>query len=117
MRFFVGCLLLALAAALPVQGAEWFVNNIAGSDLNDGSAPDNSIAGSGPFRTIARAMRGAGKGDTVILANTGEPYREMVSVQGGRHSGTVDFPFRLVGNGSILDGTTPIPHLQWEHQK
>jgi hypothetical protein len=115
VRFFVGCLLLTLATALPVQGAEWFVDNVAGSDTNDGTAPDNSIAGSGPFRSINRAMRAAGKGDTVILHNTGVPYREMISVQGGRHSGTVDFPFRLVGNGSILDGTTPVPDLQWEH--
>jgi hypothetical protein len=117
VRFFVGCLLLSFATGVPVQGAEWFVDNVAGSDLNDGTARDNSIAGSGPFRTINRAMNAAGKGDTVILNDTGEAYRETIAMQGGRHSGTADFPFRLVGNGAVLDGTTPVPHLQWEHHR
>lgn len=115
MRLFVGCFLLLLLAAAPAPAAEWYVDNVGGSDLNDGRAPDNSVAGSGPFRTIARAMKAAGKTDTVILNATGEPYREMISVQGGRHSGSADFPFRLVGNGAVLDGTTLIPPFQWEH--
>ena len=57
-----------------------------GDDGRDGRSAEASGAG-GPFRTIARALRAAGAGDRIILTKTTEPYRESITLQGGRHSG------------------------------
>src|SRR5579871_4227572 len=57
-----------------------FVNNVTGDDVLDGTAPEGQHLGQGPFRTIAKALRVAGAGDHIELANTGQPYREQVAV-------------------------------------
>lgn len=114
LAFIVG---VSLACGLPLPQAAFakdiFVSNVAGDDLQDGTAP-RSIGGvGGPTQTIAKALRIAGPGDRIILENAGRPYRESLSMQAGQHSGVPDQPFVLHGNGAILDGSAPV--RAWEH--
>jgi hypothetical protein len=51
----------------------------------------------------------------VILAATGQPYRESITLQAGRHSGLGEHPFEIVGNGAVLDGLAPVPEGDWKH--
>lgn len=106
---------LLIAAACPVASAkDIYVNNFAGDDLFDGSAPESSDPGRGPYRTIRRALKAARGGDRIVLAKTDEPYRESVSLVGSTHSGTSFTPFVIEGNGAILDGSQPVPDTAWE---
>jgi hypothetical protein len=98
-----------------VPARDIFVNNVAGDDRSAGRIQDGSIANIGPVRTIAKALRLAGPGDHVVLAETGQPYRESVSLAGMRLSGAGDLPLVIVGNGAILDGSLPVPDDAWEH--
>src|SRR5690606_32803184 len=52
--------------------------------------------------------------DRIVVAANGTPYRETLSLVGGRHSGNGYRPFVIQGNGAILDGTQPIPAAGWE---
>lgn len=90
-----------------------FVNNAAGNDSFDGISAE-FIEGGGPVLTISRALDLVNKGDRVVITNTGRPYRESLSVQAGRHSGTTDTPFTIQGNGATLDGSVPVPIDAWE---
>jgi hypothetical protein len=70
---------------------------------------------SGPVRTIAKALRLAVSGDHIVLADTGQPYRESISLVGVRHSGSMLQPLVIAGNGAVLDGSAPVPVDQWQH--
>jgi hypothetical protein len=98
----------------PAWGRDIYVNNQTGDDTFTGRAVEQ-LGESGPVRTIAKALRLATRGDRVVLANTGAPYREPIALVGGHHGAGVNGPFRIEGNGAILDGSTPIPPAQWEH--
>ncbi len=118
-RFYVlwmALLAIALVTA-PASAISIFVDNVGGSDLNNGHAPRSIGAGVGPCRTINHALKKAQKGDRVVLVDSGEPYREQVAVQAGRNSGWVGQPFVIDGQGAILDGTQPIAEDAWEHVK
>jgi hypothetical protein len=91
------------------------VSNVAGDDRSRGERTDNSVAGAGPMRTIARALRAAGPGDRIELAATDRPYHEAVSFVGAIHSASEQSPTILKGNGAILDGSGPVPSSAWEH--
>ncbi len=108
-------LLVVLAFTGEAAARDFFVNNAGGDDGQNGAAPDTRVQGSGPVRTIRRALQLARKGDRVILVNTGEPYREPIALQGGNHSGLGGRPFQLIGNGSVIDGSVPVPDDDWEH--
>ncbi|MCA9269372.1 MAG: right-handed parallel beta-helix repeat-containing protein [Planctomycetales bacterium] len=116
-RFHTCCILVLLAGASPAtSGArEIFVNNVAGDDRYEGSAPQASNVGGGPLRTIAHALRLAKPGDRIILANTPEPYRESITLEGFRHSGSAEKPLAIIGNGAVVDGSAPVPDEVWEH--
>jgi len=103
------CAMLSVASAKNL-----FVNNVTGDDKRDGSTAMTSGRQGGPYRTIRRALLGARNGDRIALADTGEPYRESVTLQASRHSGVVGHPFELVGNGAVLDGSQPVPKDAWE---
>jgi len=105
----IGLLLAANAGA-----TDFYVDNRSGDDRFDGSEPVTKGGGIGPFRTIARALRAVSKGDRIVLANTGEPYCESVTLQGGSHSGLERRNFELVGNGATLEGAAPVPEKAWE---
>ena len=93
-----------------------FVDNVAGDDRMAGYTAQPGQGTSGPVKTLAKALRICTKGDRIVLANHGVPYREMMSLSAGKHSGFSNQPFTIVGNGAILDGTLPVPPLAWEHE-
>jgi len=112
------CRLLTMALLLTVPATaaarNIFVNNVAGDDRREGRGEKPSSQGTGPCRTIEKALRVAQEGDIVVLANTGEPYRESISLDGPRHSGAFATPFIIEGNGATLDGTKEIPVGAWQ---
>lgn len=123
MRCTIGCwmryLLSGVLATVLVGNAvarDLYVDNLAGDDGRNGQSSDSRGLVSGPCRSIGRALRLAGPGDRIIVAATGEPYRESITLQGGWHSGTELQPFRIVGNGAVIDGSAPIIHSRWEHE-
>jgi hypothetical protein len=101
--------------AIPAIASDIFVDNVAGDDRRDGSSPTSVGLRGGPCRTIARALQLASGADRVIIAKTDQPYRESITLQAGKHSGTMQKPFELIGNGATLDGSQPIPITGWEH--
>ncbi len=108
-------LLTSLLCCTPGWTRDIYINNATGNDHNDGSAPEGLGEHVGPLRTITRALEISRKADRLIVANTGQVYRESITLQGGRQSGVPDASFELIGNGAILDGTTPIPLEGWSH--
>jgi hypothetical protein len=106
--------LLALLVAGPAGGRDLYVDNRGGDDQSTGTQPRNRSDGSGPLRTLTRALRLAGPGDHIRLTDTGLPYRESVSLVGNRLSGTAVGPLVLDGNGAVLDGSLEVPAGQWE---
>ena len=107
-------LLLALLLAAPASGREIFVDNMAGDDRFTGLQQRNTPEQTGPVRTLAKALRLAHHGDTIVMADNDVPYRESVSLVGSRHSGGPRRPFTIRGNGAILDGSMPIDPKVWE---
>jgi hypothetical protein len=107
------CLLTGKAGARDI-----FVDNATGDDRHSGSHAGTQIDSGSQVRTIAKALRLARTGDRIILAKTGQPYRESVSLVGIRHSGIPPmFPLTIEGNGATLDGTSPIPDDDWTHYR
>jgi hypothetical protein len=111
MRSF-GLFCLAWLTAATLAARDVYVDNVAGEDLFLGRTA-KSEGFDGPVRTIARALKLAAPHDRIVLANTGVPYRESVSLSGGRHSGSRLEPFLLEGNGAVLDGSAPIDPQVW----
>lgn len=113
------CIVFVVTAGLSTIGSarDVYVNNIAGDNQRNGGSPRSEGSSSGPVRTIARALRIAGPGDRVILVDTGEPYRESITLQGRRNSGVTSQPFFFVGNGAILDGSEAFPDDEWQHYR
>ena len=105
---------LTLVGGAAAPGATVYVDNIAGDDLLDGRAAV-SDAGSGPVRTIRKALRVVEAGDRIVLANTGEPYREMIGLFDRRHCGTATSPFVIDGQGAVLEGAEAVPPDAWEN--
>lgn len=104
---------LLTAAAAPAR--DIYVNNQLGDDRRGGLYPESQGTGDGPCRSIAKALRIARPGDHIVIANTGEPYREGLTIQGPRHSGTDSFPLVIEGNGATLDGTISLNDAEWEY--
>jgi hypothetical protein len=111
------CLLIVLLLRSPAMGREVFVNNVAGDDRFAGQQARDPGGQGGPVRTLAKALRMAGPGDTIVLAKTDTPYRESISLVGSRHSGTSQQPFTIQGGGAVLDGSIPLPPAAWESYK
>lgn len=106
------------AALSATAGArDVYVSNVAGDDRLKGSLPTAQGSDEGPCRSIGRALREAQAGDRIIVANTGIPYREALTVQAKRHSGTPEHPFQIIGNGATLDGSALVPEGTWRPVK
>lgn len=104
----------AIAAALPAADAAiLYVDNRQGRDVYNGRAARPIDLASGPVRTIDRALRLAGPGDTIIVANTGVPYTGPVALAGSDNGGFEGLPLTIVGNGAIVDGSQPIDPAGW----
>jgi hypothetical protein len=115
MRFLSAAAVAWAVLCAATSARDLYVDNVAGDDRNDGSVRTSSASGQGPCRTIARALREANTSDRIVLANSGEPYRESITLQAKRHSGTPERPFQLVGQGAILEGARDVPPRIWEH--
>lgn len=103
-------LTITLVVCSFAQAADLFVSNEGGDDRNDGTTASR------PFKTISRALRGAKRGDRIVLEKTATPYEECISLSGARHSGTPERPFEIVGNGATLNGLGSISEDAWEHK-
>jgi hypothetical protein len=117
MRSVLYFLVVALSTASSGMARDIFVSNTRGDDAATGEGLLAGSGGVGPVRSIARALRLAGHGDRIVLEKTDEPYRESISLVGGRHSGDPGHTFAIVGNGAILDGSAPVPPDAWEHHR
>jgi hypothetical protein len=108
---------IAVACAL-VQAREGdiFVDNVNGDDLWSGQLAEPG-APEGPTRSITKALRMAGPGQRIVLANSGKPYRECITLAGSRHSGIFDRPFTIEGNGATLSGSAPVPVDLWNQYR
>ncbi len=102
--------------APPAPAATVYVDNVGGDDLHDG-AQEASLGGNGPVRTLGKALRICHAGDRIVLANTGQPYRESISLSTAEHCGTLVSPFVIDGQGAILEGAEPVPGDAWENER
>ncbi|MFQ5734114.1 MAG: hypothetical protein ACE5KM_19435, partial [Planctomycetaceae bacterium] len=101
------------ASGRPVSADILYVDNMKGNDGFDGRATEAVSNDTGPTLTIRRALQLARTSDTIVIANTGRPYYEGVSVVGRRHSGIVGRPFTIIGNGAVLDGSAAVHPKAW----
>ena len=92
-----------------------YVNNVLGDNQNDGALPSLGSPASGPLRTIAHALRKAKFGDRIVIQKTAEPYRESLTIQGTKNSGSRLNPFQIISDGAVIDGTRPVPAQAWEY--
>lgn len=91
------------------HGAEVYVNPTTGDDSADGLSP--MVQGrSGPHRTISRAVRLAGPGDTVHLAKA--VYHESVNLTG--KSGERGKPLVIDGHGAVIEGARDVDPATWQ---
>ncbi len=105
-----------LVGSLGVASArDIYVNNIAGNDRYRGLRKQSFDDNSGPLKTISRALQIAIPSDRIVLANTGQPYRESLTLFGSRHSGTMNRPFTIQGNGAVLEGADEIDIDSWQY--
>ena len=104
--------LLAGLTSIPAEARDVFLNNRAGDDHFDGRFATGQGGLAGPVQTLAKALRIADTGDRIVVANTGEPYRESVSLSGPKHSGFNFKPLVIDGNGATLDGSAPADDWQ-----
>lgn len=112
LRFCLALVLLTVVSELAAR--DIYVDNTTGDDRHGGTLAV-SQGGLGPCRSIAKALRIAQFGDRIVLANTGKPYRESITIQGPNHSGSDRYPFMIVGNGATLDGATSLAGAHWEY--
>lgn len=112
-----GCItvFLLLSASSTGEARDIFVDNVAGDDRRDGSTERVNGRAGGAVRSLRRALELASGSDRIILADSGEPYRESVTLQAGKHTGIPTRPFTIAGNGATLDGSAPVPDDAWKH--
>ena len=117
VRFLAFVVFVATLAVSSALARDIFVDNAGGDDGQLGQHAQAFAEFNGPVRTIARALRLANGEDRIVLANTGRPYRESISLVGERHSGSREFPFVIEGNGCILEGAVLVPSELWENYR
>jgi len=67
-------------------------------------------------RTLDRALRLVRAGYRIVIANTGEPFREMISLCDVGQRGFPDLPLVIQGNGATLDGTVTAAQGAWKYE-
>lgn len=113
--WFAGAIAVAAGWCQLSPARDIYVDNLGGDDRSTGRSLDSTGMGTGPVRTIAKALRLCMPGDSIVLAaHPEEPYRETITLSGRYHSGTSESPVRIVGNGAVLDGLAPVVSAPWE---
>jgi len=113
----IAAVLLTLVVAQAAVARDIHVSNRAGDDRFNGRSTQRFDNGTGPVRTIGRALELAQPGDRIVLAKTEQPYRESITVAGRRHSQYPGMPLTIDGNDAVLDGSRPVPEDAWEHYR
>ncbi len=88
-----------------VYGNDFFVNNKTGNDSASGSTEHDA------FLTLAKAAPLLAAGDRLVIANTGTPYNETLSL---RKNGAPGKPIIIEGNGSVLSGLGKLDKDKWQ---
>ena len=112
---YFACLAALVGNQLAVA-ANVYVDNVAGDDLHDGAQP-TSIGGGGPVRTLRKALKICHAGDRIVLANSGEAYRESISLSTAEHCGNAVSAFIIDGQGAVLEGSEPVLGEAWENER
>jgi hypothetical protein len=107
-------LLLLMQLGRSAFARDLFVNNQTGHDDLTGLSVEIKDQ-DGPVETICCALKLAAPGDRIEIANTGEPYREQVSIFGCNLRGYEDRPLTINGNGAVIDGTVLAADGAWRH--
>ncbi|MBE6355908.1 MAG: right-handed parallel beta-helix repeat-containing protein [Lentisphaerae bacterium] len=103
---------VACAAAVMLNGATYFVDNVKGNDRNPGTAE-------APFASILRGIGKLKGGDRLEVVNSGVPYtRPYPGDNGPSYSlyitgGTPEKPTVLNGNGAVISGLSVVPADKW----
>lgn len=98
-------LLLIVSTALWLPAAEWFVDNRAGDDANDGSRAE---AAKKSFSAVTKLLK---PGDTLQIVNTGIPYAEALLLRG--NFGLNGKPLTVEGNGAVITGLVQLDPKKW----
>jgi hypothetical protein len=99
----------APSAAATEPGRHWYVNPDTGDDRHNGTAPAGT-KGDGPLRSIARAIRLAGPGDTIDLAKA--VYHEPIGFY-GKKSGEPGRPITVDGHDAVICGSVALDPQSW----
>ncbi|MFP4026723.1 MAG: right-handed parallel beta-helix repeat-containing protein [Candidatus Brocadiia bacterium] len=117
MRNYIICIFLVMTIiSISAQADEFYVHNRLGRDAYEGTAREPGEKNSGPFRTIHRALKEAGAGDTIHLVPTDQPYRQTANFY-GHTGGEKNNPLVLNGHGVTLKGSDPVPAEGWKRWK
>ncbi len=103
-------LLIGLSVGRSAVAVDLYVDNRNGDNINDGRSAELVDDQTGPVKTISRALKYAGPGDIVHIANRGVPYFESLEMVGARFSQG----FTIDGNGAVVSGARPIPFNVWK---
>jgi len=121
IRYFgaLAALLCLFGALLPAQaedsgGREYYVDNEQGDDAASGLSAVPGEGGSGPVRTLEKAVSLLKPGDTLHLANNSTPYRETLLLKDT--SGEPGRPIVIDGHGATITGTGPLRVEDWTEE-
>ncbi|HND56820.1 MAG TPA: hypothetical protein PLV92_30585, partial [Pirellulaceae bacterium] len=106
---------LVVASSVAAHATDIYVDNLIGDDRSSGHSSQIGTSASGPVRSLNRALQLARAGDRIVMAKHDEPYRESVTLQGGRHSGSPNLPLTIEGNGAVLDGRGVDSPREWAY--
>ncbi len=96
---------LASATCSSLCAASFYVDLRKGGDGNPGT-PE------APFRTIAKGIKAAQPGDTVVILKVDYPIRESLMIQ--NKSGAPGLPIIVDGQGNLFTGCDPIKVEDWK---
>lgn len=103
----------ALLSTLSLGAATIYVDNVKGSDSNNGSKDS-------PVASIEQGLSLLQKSDRLEVApNNGKPYRRPYPGTYGKSyrvqkGGTIDNPMVINGNGAVISGLSVIPEKVWK---
>ncbi len=104
---------VVMMASLVACAGDIYVNNKAGDDRNPGTEQ-------APFQTLRPAAKAMRTGDTLHLANTGEPYRRREHFDHLAFwyipGGSQDKPTVIDGHGATITGLTHYQAGEWKDE-